>query len=88
MRERGLSGLIPKKRGRTTVRLPGVRVAPDLVERDFRPTGPNQSWSADITYISTWEGFLYLAPCRTCSPGGSWAGRWPTTCARSWSSTR
>ena len=41
--------------------LPGVRVAPDLVERDFDPTGPNQTWSADITYISTWEGFLYLA---------------------------
>ena len=38
-----------------------MRVAPDLVERDFRPDGPNQTWSADITYISTWEGFLYLA---------------------------
>ena len=38
-----------------------MRVAPDLVERDFRPTGPNQTWSADITYISTWEGFLYFA---------------------------
>ena len=34
---------------------------PDLVERDFRPESPNQTWSADITYISTWEGFLYLA---------------------------
>ena len=41
--------------------MPGVRVAPDLLERDFRPTGPNQTWSADITYIPTWEGFLYLA---------------------------
>src|SRR5205807_9581474 len=38
-----------------------VRVAPDLVERDFRPETPNQTWSADITYISTWEGFVYLA---------------------------
>ena len=54
-------GLLARKRRRTTVRLPGVRVAPDLVERDFRPEGPNQTWSADITYISTWEGFLYLA---------------------------
>jgi hypothetical protein len=44
-----------------TVRLPGLRVAADLLERDFRPTGPNQTWAADITYISTWEGFLYLA---------------------------
>jgi putative transposase len=29
--------------------------------RDFRPQAPNLTWSADITYISTWEGFLYLA---------------------------
>jgi putative transposase len=61
MKAAGISGLLPRKRRRTTVRLPGVRVAPDLVERDFRPNGPNQTWSADITYISTWEGFLYLA---------------------------
>jgi putative transposase len=61
MGDAGISGLVPRKRRRTTVRLPGVRVAPDLVERDFRPEGPNQTWSADITYISTWEGFLYLA---------------------------
>ena len=61
MKVAGISGLLPRKRRRTTVRLPGVRVAPDLVKRDFRPVGPNQTWSADITYISTWEGFLYLA---------------------------
>ena len=61
MRAAGISGLLPRKRRRTTVRLPGVRVAADLVERDFRPDDPNQTWSADITYISTWEGFLYLA---------------------------
>jgi putative transposase len=61
MRDGGISGLVARKRRRTTVRLPGVRVAPDLVERDFRPDAPNLTWSADITYISTWEGFLYLA---------------------------
>jgi putative transposase len=61
MRAAGISALLPRKRRRTTVRLPGVRIAPDLLERDFNPTGPNQTWSADITYISTWEGFLYLA---------------------------
>ena len=61
MRAAGISGLVARKRRRTTVRLPGVRVAPDLLERDFRPEGPDQTWSADITYISTWEGFLYLA---------------------------
>jgi putative transposase len=61
MRAAGISGVLPRKRRRTTVRLPGLRGAPDLVERDFRPDGPNLTWSADITYISTWEGFLYLA---------------------------
>jgi putative transposase len=61
MRAAGISGLLARKRRRTTVRLPGVRVAADLVERDFRPEGPDQTWSADITYISTWDGFVYLA---------------------------
>jgi transposase InsO family protein len=62
MRAAGSSGVLPRKRRHTTVRLPGLRVAPDLVERDFHPDGPNLTWSADITCISTWEGFLYLAP--------------------------
>ena len=61
MKAAGISGLLPRKRRSTTVQLPGVRVAADLLERDFRPDGPGQTWSADITYVSTWEGFLYLA---------------------------
>ena len=61
MKAAGISGVVPRKRRRTTVRLPGLRAALDLVERDFRPSAPNLTWSADITYISTWEGFLYLA---------------------------
>ena len=61
MREAGISGLVPRKRGRTTIRVPGVRVADDLVERDFRPAAPNLLWVADITYLRTWEGWLYLA---------------------------
>jgi len=61
MAEHGLSGLIPKRRGRTTIRVPGVRVADDLVERQFRPEAPNVLWVADITYLRTWEGWLYLA---------------------------
>jgi hypothetical protein len=40
MRAAGISGLLPRKRRRTTVRLDGVRVAPDLLERDFRPDWP------------------------------------------------
>jgi putative transposase len=61
MGEAGISGLVPRKRGRTTIRVPGVRVADDLVRRDFRPAGPNVLWVADITYLRTWEGWLYLA---------------------------
>jgi putative transposase len=61
MREAGISGLVKRKRGRTTIRVPGVRVADDLVERDFRPTAPDVLWVADITYLRSWEGFLYLA---------------------------
>jgi putative transposase len=61
MRAAGISGLVPRKRGRTTIRVPGVRVADDLVERHFRPDQPNVLWLADITYLRTWEGWLYLA---------------------------
>jgi putative transposase len=61
MRAAGISGLVRAKRGRTTIRVPGVRVADDLVERQFRPESPNVLWLADITYVKTWEGWLYLA---------------------------
>src|SRR3954464_189009 len=61
MRAAGVSGLVARKRGRTTIRVPGVRVADDLVERRFRPDAPDVLWVADITYLRTWEGWLYLA---------------------------
>lgn len=61
MREAGISGLVPRRRGRTTIRVPGVRVADDLVKRDFRPAAPNVLWVADITYLRSWEGWVYLA---------------------------
>jgi putative transposase len=60
MRAAGLSGLVLKKRGRTTIRVPGVRVADDLVQRQFRPSAPDLMWVADITYLRSWEGWLYL----------------------------
>jgi putative transposase len=44
-----------------TVRDRGASVAPDLVKRDFQAHGPNQLWVADITYVHTWAGFLYVA---------------------------
>ena len=66
MRRAGLSGMIRRRRGRTTISVPGIRTAPDLVERDFNPTEPNRLWAADITYIRTWEGWLYLASVMDC----------------------
>jgi putative transposase len=61
MRQAGLSGLVARKRGRTTLRVPGVRVADDLMQRQFRPEAPDVLWIADLTYLRTWEGWLYLA---------------------------
>ena len=60
MRQAGLSGLITRKWKATTIRVPGVRVADDLLDRDFTASGPNQRWVADITYLRSWQGWLYL----------------------------
>jgi transposase InsO family protein len=61
MRAAGLVGVSRRKWICTTVRDRDVRPAPDLVERNFVAQGPNALWVADITYIPTWAGFLYLA---------------------------
>ena len=61
MKAAGISGVKPRKRWRTTIRIPGITPATDLVERQFRPTSPNVLWVADITYLRTGEGWLYLA---------------------------
>jgi len=61
MKAAGLAGVSRRKWIRTTVRCPGASPAPDLVDRDFAVAGPDRLWVADITYITTWAGFLYLA---------------------------
>ena len=61
MRAAGLHGLSRRKQFRTTVRDKTARSAPDLVERQFTAEGPDRLWVADITYVPTWAGFLYLA---------------------------
>jgi putative transposase len=60
MRAAGVSGMVARRRGRTTIRVPGVRVCEDLVDRAFLAAAPNRLWVADITYLRTWEGWLYL----------------------------
>jgi putative transposase len=66
MRAAALSGYHKRRKGKTTVRVQGVRVASDLVERDFNPKEPNRLWCADIKEIATWEGKLYLASVLDC----------------------
>ena len=61
MRLENLEGVSRRRKTLTTVRDRDARPAPDLVERDFTATAPNQLWVADITYVPTWAGFLYLA---------------------------
>jgi putative transposase len=57
----GLAGVSRRKGPRTTIRAKDARPAPDLVDRNFTARVPDQLWVADITYIPTWAGFLYLA---------------------------
>jgi putative transposase len=61
MRAAGLRGCVRGKKRRTTRRDPRAAPAPDLLRRDFVAARPNRVWLADITYIPTREGFLYLA---------------------------
>src|SRR5229473_2556596 len=62
MRAAGIVG-VSRRRGTvvTTRRDKDARPAPDLVDRDFSASAPNQLWVADITFIPTAAGFLYLA---------------------------
>jgi putative transposase len=66
MRQAGLSGMVRRRKGKTTVRVPGIATAPDLVRRDFAPAAPNRLWVADLTEVATWEGKLYLAVVIDC----------------------
>ena len=61
MKADGLRGVCRRKWVTTTVRDADATPAADLVERQFSADAPNRLWVADITYIPTWAGFLYLA---------------------------
>ena len=61
MRQAGIQGVSRRKRVFTTTRDRTARPAPDLVDRDFRTTGPDQLWVSDITYVPTAVGHIYLA---------------------------
>jgi len=61
MREEGLYGASRRRFTVTTKRCKDARPAPDLVDRKFVADGPDVLWVADITYVPTWSGFVYLA---------------------------
>jgi transposase InsO family protein len=61
MRQAGIRAKAPRRSVRTTDSRHGLPVAENVLARDFAPAGPNAAWSADITYIPTADGWLYLA---------------------------
>jgi putative transposase len=61
MTQIGLSGAVRGKARRTTIADPAATRAADLVGRRFGPIAPNRLWVADLTYVSTWAGFAYVA---------------------------
>ncbi len=67
MRQEGLEGVRRGKKRRTTIAdETALERARDLLQRDFTATRPNEKWVADITYIRTWSGFVYLAFILDC----------------------
>jgi putative transposase len=78
MRAEGLEGVHRRRAVRTTVRDRDVAPAPDLVNRTFVAPAPDRLWVADITYVPTWAGFLYVAvvvdACSRAVVGWSMAG--------------
>ncbi len=61
MRETGLQGVVRGRTFKTTVTDHAAFRPPDLVQRDFSAERPNQLWVADLTYVATWAGFVYVA---------------------------
>jgi putative transposase len=67
MREHGIEGKLRGRKRRTTIpEGAAVEHARDLLQRDFTATTPNEKWVCDLTYLRTWNGFLYLAFVLDC----------------------
>ena len=62
MRQMGLHGVVRGRRYKTTTIVDEACELPaDLVQRDFSADRPNRLWVADLTYVATWAGFVYVA---------------------------
>lgn len=67
MRQHGLEGKLRGRKRRTTIPdETATELARDLLQRDFTATRPNEKWVADLTYLRTWNGFLYLSFILDC----------------------
>jgi transposase InsO family protein len=67
MREHGIEGKLRGCKKRTTIPdEAAIERARDLLQRDFAATAPNEKWVCDLTYLRTWNGFLYLAFVLDC----------------------
>jgi putative transposase len=84
MRHAGLQGVYRRRRRGRTVRDPAAQNSADLVNRQFVADRPDALWVTDITQHRTQGGWVYCAVVLDVFPAGSWAGRSPTTYARSW----
>jgi putative transposase len=93
MGELGLQGVRRGKPRRTTTPDAAAPRPADLVKRDFSAARPNQLWVADLTYVASWSGFVYVAlvidafsrfivgwqASRRCAPTWPWTrSRWPS----------
>ena len=61
MRQMGLAGAVRGRKFKTTIPDTAAVRPPDLVEREFIAPCPNRLWVADLTYVATWRGFVYVA---------------------------
>jgi len=61
MRQQGLAGVVRGRRCRTTIPAELAARPLDRVQRQFTASRPNQLWVADLTYVATWVGFVYVA---------------------------
>jgi HTH-like domain len=84
MGELGLEGVRRGKPRRTTTPDTSAARPADLVERDFSATRPNQLWVADLTYVGSWSGFVYVAFVIDAFSGSSWVGGPPGRFAPTW----
>lgn len=67
MRQHGIEGKLRGRKRRTTIPdETAVELARDLLQRDFTAVGPNEKWVCDLTYIRTWNSFVYLAFILDC----------------------